>query len=120
MLVWPGYHMLEKLNFLNNQAMILYNVTVNIEPDVHDDWLSWMKEKHIPDIMNTGLFRGHYMFRIISNPQEEGLTYCIQYFLDSVRDYEKYQEKYAPDLQQEFEERYRDKFVAARTIMKEV
>ncbi len=100
--------------------MILYNVTINIEPDIQEDWVQWMKHKHIPDVLNTGLFRGHYFFRIISNPQEEGLTYCIQYFLDNIRDYEKYQEKYAPALQKEVEERYKEKFVAARTIMKEV
>lgn len=100
--------------------MILYNVTINIEPEIQDDWVQWMKNKHIPDVMNTGFFRGHYFFRIISNPKEEGLTYCIQYFLDNIGDYEKYQEKYAPQLQKEVEERYPDKFVAARTIMKEV
>ena len=31
--------------------MIVYSVTVNIENEVHDDWLSWMKNKHIPDVM---------------------------------------------------------------------
>lgn len=101
--------------------MILYNVTINIQEDVCNDWLEWMKNKHIPDIMNTGLFRDYYMFRIISNPQdEEGYTYCIQYFMDSIRDYEKYQEKHAPELQKEHEQRYEGQFVAFRTIMKQV
>ena len=36
--------------------MVLYNVTINIDYAVHDEWLDWMKNVHIPDVMNTGLF----------------------------------------------------------------
>jgi hypothetical protein len=36
--------------------MILYNVTVSIDESVEKEWLQWMKEVHIPDVMNTGLF----------------------------------------------------------------
>lgn len=36
--------------------MILYNVTVKIDLDVHDLWLRWMKEEHIPRVMETGCF----------------------------------------------------------------
>ena len=36
--------------------MILYNVTISIDTSVEEDWLQWMKEIHIPDVMNTGLF----------------------------------------------------------------
>ena len=36
--------------------MIVYNVTVKIEKDIHDDWLAWMKETHIPEVLKTNLF----------------------------------------------------------------
>ena len=36
--------------------MILYNITVSIDYDVHQEWLIWMKEVHIPDVLSTGLF----------------------------------------------------------------
>lgn len=100
--------------------MVLYNVTINIDDDVHEDWLDWMKQKHIPDVINTGMFRGHYMFRIVSNPDSEGWTYCIQYFLNSMQDLEQYQNEYAPELQQAHNDKFEGKFVAHRTIMKEV
>ena len=28
--------------------MILYNITVSIDYNVHQEWLIWMKEVHIP------------------------------------------------------------------------
>ena len=35
---------------------IIYNVTVNIDDSVHDEWLEWMQTQHIPDVMSTGYF----------------------------------------------------------------
>ena len=32
--------------------MIVYNVTVNIETEVESDWLSWMKQTHIPEAVS--------------------------------------------------------------------
>jgi len=30
--------------------MILYNVTVSIDPEIAEEWLTWMREVHIPDV----------------------------------------------------------------------
>jgi hypothetical protein len=100
--------------------MILYNVTVNIDESVHDEWFDWMKNKHIPDVLATGLFTDNKIFRIKSPDDESGITYSIQYFCNSMEEYEKYQNEFAPKLQSEHTEKYKDKFVAFRTIMEEV
>ena len=33
--------------------MIIYNVTINIDASIHDEWLAWIKE-HIPQVLATG------------------------------------------------------------------
>ena len=96
--------------------MILYNVTVIIENDVHDDWLRWMKEQHIPDVMATGLFIENKIARILAE-EEGGTSYSIQYLLRSMEDYETYQQQHAPRLQAEHSERYNGKFGAFRTLL---
>ncbi len=45
--------------------MILYNVTISIDPEVHQEWLAWMKEVHIPDVLKTGMFRENKIEDII-------------------------------------------------------
>ncbi len=97
--------------------MILYNVTINIDNSVQDEWLQWMKSRHIPDVLATGLFVDSKIFRILSADEEEGNTYSIQYFLNSIDDYEKYQKEFSAKLQSEHTGKFRDKFVAFRTIM---
>lgn len=100
--------------------MILYNVTVNIDSSVHDEWLEWMKTKHIPDVLATGLFIDNKIFRILPEHETDGRTYSIQYFLNSMNDLENYQKEFAPKLQSEHSEKYKDKFVAFRTVMEHV
>lgn len=97
--------------------MILYNVTVNIAPEVHREWLEWMKNKHIPDVLSTGLFIENRFFRVLTTEEDEGFTYSVQYFLESMEKYETYREVFAPALQAEHTEKYRDQFVAFRTLL---
>ena len=99
--------------------MIIYNVTVKIDNDTHDEWLQWMKSKHIPDVMATGLFTENKIYKVLTD-ETDGRTYSIQYSCKDMNDYEKYQKDHASNLQKEHTEKYKDKFVAFRTILEEV
>ena len=96
--------------------MIVYNVTIKIDNNVHDDWLAWMREVHIPDVMATGLFLRSDIFKILVD-DEDGVNYSIQYTCENMEMLEKYQSEYAPRLQEEHTTRYKDKFVAFRTLL---
>ena len=41
--------------------MIIYNVTISIRPDLEGEVLAWLKNEHIPEILETGLFVEHHM-----------------------------------------------------------
>lgn len=96
--------------------MIIYNVTVNIENDVREEWLQWMKEKHIPDVMRTGFFLENKICKVLVN-EEQGTTYSIQYTCKSMEILEDYQRTHASRLQKEHADKYANKFVAFRTLL---
>lgn len=101
--------------------MIIYSVTINIEDDVHEEWLYWMREVHIPEVISTGLMHGYRMLRLLTRqPDETGVTYNIQYTLQSLEDYERYQAEFAPALQQKTAAKFPGKFVAWRTLLEEI
>lgn len=98
--------------------MIIYNVTVNIESDIHLDWLNWMKTKHIPAVMKTGYFIENKICKVLSTQEDEtGHTYAIQYTCVSKDDLDEYQANHAPALQKDHMERYQGKFVSFRTLL---
>ena len=101
--------------------MILYNVTINIDDSVKDEWLQWMKDKHIPDVLATELPLRYNIYQLLTRFDEEtGTTFSIQYFFEEMTSYEIYQQLHAPYLQNEVIKKYDGKFTAFRTVMEEV
>jgi hypothetical protein len=100
--------------------MIVYNVTVKVDLAIHELWVKWMKEDHIPKVMDTGCFTGYKMYRIMEENQSDGMTYAIQYFAADVSNYFDYKEKFAENLQKEFRETWPEKFSIFRTLLREI
>ncbi|QSE97540.1 DUF4286 family protein [Fulvivirga lutea] len=100
--------------------MVLYNVTVGIDPDIEAEWLLWMKENHIPAVMATGKFVEHKMFKVLTQQEEETISYSVQYYAQTMNDVELYLNEHAPRLVEEHMKRYKNKHVAFRTLLEQV
>ena len=100
--------------------MIIYNVTVKIDTAFHDEWLKWMKETHIPEVMKTGCFTENRMLKVLTNDEPDGVTYSIQYTCNGMNDFLEYEQRFASKLRAEHSAKYRDKFVAFRTLLEVV
>ncbi len=96
--------------------MFIYNVTVNIASDVNTQWVAWMKEIHMPDVMKTGCFIDCQLLKVLY-VNDEGDTYSAQYKFLEMADIERYQKEFAPALQQEHTLKFKDKYSAFRTLL---
>lgn len=95
--------------------MILYNVTINIHESVHDQWMQWMQEKHIKDVLATGKFSSARMVKVLVEEEMGGTTYSIQYTTDSKETLQKYYDEDAPRLRDEGYRLFGEKMLAFRT-----
>ncbi len=95
--------------------MIIYNVTCNIDESIHDQWLQWMQQIHIPEVLSTGKFSSARLIKVLVEEQMGGVTYSIQYTTDSREKLQKYYEEDAPRLRQEGLRLFADKMLAFRT-----
>jgi hypothetical protein len=99
--------------------MIMYNVTVNVDEDAHDEWLKWMKEVHIPDMLSTGLFTEGKIARILAE-EAGGLAYSVQYFSRNMEDYETYIARHSQTMREDHDKKFGGKYVAFRTLLQVV
>ncbi len=99
--------------------MIIYNVTVNIDDSHHDEWLKWMKEHHINDVVNSGCFSSGTIFKILVEEQS-GTSYSIQYRAPNMAAINRYLKDFAPALRNQSVEKFGEKFTAFRTLLEEV
>lgn len=97
--------------------MFLYNVTITVDIDIHEDWARWMRDSHIPDVMTTGMFLSYRMGRLMGHEHVDSEIYTVQYLVKDMAHLRRYQEEFAPKLQQEHRDRYDGKFAAFRTVM---
>ena len=95
--------------------MIIYNVTINIDDSVHDQWLNWFKTKHIGEVLATGCFYKAKLSKVLVEEEMGGTTYSIQYAAESKEQLQKYYSTFAPKLREEGLRLFGDKMLAFRT-----
>jgi hypothetical protein len=100
--------------------MLLYNVTVGVDKDIEREWLQWMKGKHIPDVMRTGMFVKSQIFKVLHDQDDGTVSYSVQYFAETIDQIQQYLEVYAPMLIEEHRQKFLNKHVAFRTLLEEV
>ena len=101
--------------------MIIYNVTLSINPNIEEEVLDWLKSIHIPEVMETGLFLNSAVYKIIENPIErEHNSYAIQYKMDSWDKFDRYSKNYARELQTKTKTKFGDNVLAFRTFLEEI
>jgi hypothetical protein len=94
--------------------MIIYNVTSNIESDIHEEWLDWMQHIHIPEVIATGKFSKARLVKVLVDG-DHGVTYSVQFFTDSKATLDKYYEEDAPRLREHTQRRFGEKVLSFRT-----
>ena len=62
--------------------MIIYNVTTTISESIHDQWVTWMQERHIPEVLATGKFTSARLVKVLVGNENDEITYAVQYTTD--------------------------------------
>ncbi len=97
--------------------MIIYNITTKVRSAIATEWLQWMKEEHVREIINTGCFTEFKIVKLLEVDEEEGPTYALQLFADSKAIYNQYVEKFAGKMRQQAFDKWGDKFISIRSVM---
>lgn len=99
--------------------MIIYNVTINVEKNIHDQWLEWMNTEHIPQMIQTGKFTQALMTKVLVEEEMGGTTYSVQYGCPSKEHLQAYYEQDADRLRAQGK-RFEGGYVAFRTELEVV
>ena len=99
--------------------MIIYSVTITIQPSIDSDWIEWMKRVHVPDVLRTGCFSECRIHKALGSETDEP-TYVLQYGCRSLEEYHRYRDNFAPALQKEHTDRYSGRFRGSRQLLEEV
>lgn len=97
--------------------MIIYNVTLNVENGVVEEWIKWMQEEHMPELKSTGLFADMRLCRLLEQDETEAVTFSAQYSCNSMHEYNKYISEHAQEMRDKAFQRFGNRFIAFRSVM---
>lgn len=100
--------------------MIIYNVTVAIEPQREEEFVLWLKETHLPEVMETGCFEGYELFRVLNSLDNANPTYAIQYRLSKLKNMQEYESKHAKRLREETLKAFGESVQPFRTMLEKL
>lgn len=100
--------------------MYLYNVTIGIDIEAEQEWLTYMRQTHMPSVMRTGMFEYAKIYRVLDDKEDDTRSYSIQYFAQSIEQVQQYLEVYGPSLIEEHRKKFHSRHVAFRTLLEEI
>jgi hypothetical protein len=72
------------------QGAIIYNITTQVAWQFHEEWLQWMLDVHVPEVLGTGCFIKHQLVRILETDERDGPVYAVQYYAVTIDEYNRF------------------------------
>ena len=97
--------------------MIIYNITIKVDWSVAEDWVEWMQDIHIPEVLKTGCFEKYQFVRLLQLDETEGPTYAVQYYSETLSRYDYYLQHYNSTISCQVKDKWGEKYVDFSTLM---
>lgn len=95
---------------------MLYAVHVVVDEQAAQKWEQWMRQHHIPQVMETGCFWQAVMMREPDADEPGKIAYCTNYFAHDQAALDRYTSQFAPALKDDHAKNFGSSAKAWRLI----
>lgn len=103
--------------FAKKIDMILYNTTFVVEDSVNDEWLTFVKEEHIDDYLQSNCFLGARFGKITSHREPGMESYSIQFFVNDELTLDQFKNNFLSEIQQKSLQKFGTKVLSFSSEM---
>lgn len=100
--------------------MIHYNTTFSVASETATDWLHWTKRFYILAVLATELPTNYKLLRLLTELDNGGETYSLQFTFPTMEAYDTYQTNHADTLRQRIQHRFSNQYVYFETLLEEI
>lgn len=97
--------------------MIIYNITTKVHKSIAAEWLQWLKNIHVKEVMESDCFTEFKIVKLLEIDETDGPTFAVQFAAQSKGLYNRYIEKFAGEMRKRSFDKWGDKFISIRTVM---
>ena len=96
--------------------MLIYNTTFQVDDEIHDNFLIWIKECYILEIEKHGALKSPRLCRILSH-RDEGTSFSLQWAVESSGVLHRWHLEQGVKLNEELSKTFKDKAIGFPTLM---
>lgn len=96
--------------------MLIYNTTFQVDDEVNDNFLIWIKESYMPEIEKHGALKAARLCRVLSH-RDDGSCYSLQWEVDDSAALHRWHREQGAKLNEELKKIFKDKVVGFPTLL---
>ena len=74
--------------------MIIFNTTYLVSDEALNAWLQWVREEHIPFMLQFKPFSHPQVAKVITSEEQDGSSFSVQFHVPDMETLELWKEKY--------------------------
>ncbi|EGJ71513.1 hypothetical protein Bcop_1314 [Bacteroides coprosuis DSM 18011] len=100
--------------------MLIYNTTYHVEEEVESNFLIWIKESFIPEVLKQDILKNPRICKILSHSEPGHSNFALQWEVDSPKALHQHQMQYGTFAQDEVNKIFKEKVLSFDTLMRVV
>ena len=80
--------------------MFIFNTTYLVSDKVHESWLEWVREQHIPFMLHSTYFSHPQVARVITSDKQDGTSFSVQFHVQDLHTLKQWNKEYSSLFQQ--------------------
>jgi hypothetical protein len=97
--------------------MLIFNTTYLVADKMHGTWHKWLYEHYIPSMLESGYFDKPQVAKVLTNEQQEGVSFSVQFHISTMDLLESWNEKYAQAFLADFTKRFGQEVLLFSTVL---
>ncbi|MFT3753391.1 MAG: DUF4286 family protein [Paludibacter sp.] len=97
--------------------MLIFNTTFLVSDKMTDLWLKWVREQHIPFMLDSEMFSKPQVAKVLGIEEQEGTSYSVQFHVSDIQTLENWHLQYARTFERNFAEKFGTDVVFFATVL---
>lgn len=100
--------------------MLIVNTTYHVSEDIQTDWIFWVKNEYIPEVIKTNMMVQPRFFHLLIEDEPGNVSYALQFEVKDLDTLENWFQKYGTEMQVTMSNRFQEKVMGFTTMMETV
>jgi L-rhamnose isomerase len=97
--------------------MLIFNTTYLVSDDVHESWLEWVREQHIPFMLDSTYFSHPQVARVITSAKQDGTSFSVQFHIQDMHTLKLWNKEYNSLFQENCSKQFGTEVIFFTTVL---